>query len=317
MAIYHMSAQAISRSGGGSAVAAAAYRAAEKIEDRRTGEEHDYSRRRGVDHAEIVAPANAPQWARDRAELWNAAEAAERRKDSQVAREVRVAIPAELGESDRRRLVREYAKEQFARRGMVADIAIHGSEGKNPHAHILLTMRRLEGNSFARTKERGWNSKKTLARWRSSWARKCNRALERAGSPERIDHRTLAEQRADALRRGDAESARELDREPEVHLGAAYHMEQDGIKTDRGDELLKRQDRNRERRRLPGQQALLARIQRQLDTLRRLRKRLRKATKELYAAARKKGLPAPEPERRQAPRKAPARRRAPTPGWSR
>ena len=313
-----MSAQAIGRSSGGSACAAAAYRAAELIEDRRTGEEHDYRRRGGVDHAEIVAPANAPQWARDRAELWNAAEAAERRKDAQVAREVRVAIPAELDDRARQELVRDYAREQFVSRGMVADIAIHDSRGENPHAHILLTMRRLDegGRGFARTKERGWNSRQTLQRWRTAWARQANEALERSGSAERIDHRTLAAQRADALQRGDTEAARELDREPQVHLGAAGHMEEREVKTDRGDEWVKRDDRNKQRAQLPEQHAIIARIQLEIDRLRRLRERLRNATKEFYAAAKKKGLSLPEPQRQQA-KKAPARRPPPTQGWDR
>ena len=96
MAIYHMGAIVISRAGGGSAVAAAAYRSGERIEDERTGEAHDYARRSGIDGTEIIAPNGAPEWVRARTRLWNEVEAAEKRKDSQVAREVRVALPGEL-----------------------------------------------------------------------------------------------------------------------------------------------------------------------------------------------------------------------------
>ena len=131
MAIYHMHAEVISRARGGSAVAAAAYRSGEKLVDERTGEAHDYSRRDGVDGAEIVAPEGAPEWARDRERLWNEAEAAEKRKDSQVAREVRVALPRELDPEQRHGLVREFAKAEFAERGMVADVSYHDGNSGN------------------------------------------------------------------------------------------------------------------------------------------------------------------------------------------
>ncbi|MDP1577439.1 MAG: MobA/MobL family protein, partial [Cypionkella sp.] len=101
MAIYHLRATMISRSAGRSATAAAAYRSASHIEDHRTGLSFDYRARGGVDHVEIVAPAHAPEWAQDRAALWNAVEAAETRKNSQVAREIRVALPAELDHAQR------------------------------------------------------------------------------------------------------------------------------------------------------------------------------------------------------------------------
>ena len=132
MAIYHMGAMVISRGSGGSAVAAAAYRSGERIGDERTGETHDYARRSGVDGTEIIAPDGAPDWVRDRSRLWNEAEAAEKRKDSQVAREVRVALPSELYQQQRRDLVREYVRAEFTDRGMVADVAYHGGYGKIP-----------------------------------------------------------------------------------------------------------------------------------------------------------------------------------------
>ena len=140
MALYHVHAQVVSRTSGASAVAGAAYRSRDTLTDERTGEEHDYrNRREDLDGSEILTPRGSPAWAQDRARLWNAVEAAERRKDAQVAREVRVAIPRELSAEDRRALVRDYAQRSFVDRGMVADIAFHGGQGENPHAHIMLT----------------------------------------------------------------------------------------------------------------------------------------------------------------------------------
>jgi len=243
MAIYHLNAQALSRSSGASAVAAAAYRSGEDLKDERTGERHDYSHRSGVDHAEIIAPDQAPDWVRDRAQLWNAAEEAERRRDSQVAREVRVALPKELGFQEQRDLVREFCRQEFAGDGMVADVAYHDTAGENPHAHILLTMRRIKRKGFGK-KERAWNGKERLEGWRESWRDHANRALDRSGRSERIDHRTLEAQRDAALGRGDLEAAARLDREPQVHLGKAAYMEARGVETDRGSRAVKIAQRN-------------------------------------------------------------------------
>ncbi|OJH43008.1 MobQ family relaxase [Paracoccus sp. SM22M-07] len=247
MAIYHLRASMISRSQGRSATAAIAYRVAERIEDRRTGLVFDYAKRGGVDHTEILAPDHAPDWVSDRSELWNRVEEAETRKNSQVAREVRVALPAELTHAQRVELVRDFAQEQFVDRGMVADIALHapGRDGddRNHHAHILLTTREIDPEGLT-TKNRDWNKVELLEGWREAWARDANLALERAGIEERIDHRTLEAQRDEALElaaeareRGDeAEELREtvravaLDREPLPQLSAgAWQLKERGI----------------------------------------------------------------------------------------
>jgi ATP-dependent exoDNAse (exonuclease V) alpha subunit len=246
MAIYHLRATMISRSQGRSATAASAYRVAERIEDRRTGLTFDYAARGGVDYTEILAPDHAPDWVRDRSELWNRVEEAETRKNSQVAREVRVALPDELTHAQRVALVRDYAQTQFVDRGMVADIALHapGREGdeRNHHAHILLTTREVDTEGFT-IKNRDWNKVELLEGWREAWARDANLALERAGIEERIDHRTLEAQRGEALElaaeareRGDeAEELREtvravsLDRPPLPQLSAgAWQMKERG-----------------------------------------------------------------------------------------
>lgn len=247
MAIYHLRATMISRSHGRSATAASAYRVAERIEDRRTGLTFDYAARGGVDHTEILAPDHAPDWVRDRSELWNRVEESETRKNSQVAREVRVALPDELTHAQRLALVRDYAQAQFVDRGMVADIALHapGREGdeRNHHAHILLTTREVDADGFT-TKNRDWNKVEVLEGWREAWARDSNAALERAGIEDRVDHRTLVAQRDEALElasaareRGDEGAelhetvrAMSLDRPPlpQLSLGA-WQLKERGI----------------------------------------------------------------------------------------
>lgn len=247
MAIYHLRATMISRSAGRSATAAAAYRTAERIEDHRTGLVFDYRARGGVDHVETLAPADAPAWVQDRAALWNAVEQAETRKNSQVAREIRVALPHELGHAQRVELVRDFCQREFVDRGMVADIALHapGGEGdeRNHHAHILLTTREIGPEGFT-TKNRDWNAKELLEGWREAWAQDTNRALERCGAHERVDHRTLEAQRVEATARAqeahargdEAEALREtvravsLDRKPLPQLSAgAWQLKERGI----------------------------------------------------------------------------------------
>ena len=247
MAIYHLRASMISRSAGRSATGAAAYRSGELIHDARTGLDFDYRARSGVEHVEILAPAHAPDWVHDRSELWNRVEAAETRKNSQLAREVRVALPAELSHEARVELVRDFCQRAFVDRGMVADIALHapGREGdeRNHHAHILLTTREIGPEGFT-TKNRDWNAKELLEGWREAWARDTNRALERCGAHERVDQRTLEAQRVEAQERAleahargdEAEALREtvravsLDREPLPQLSAgAWQMKERGI----------------------------------------------------------------------------------------
>ncbi len=237
MAQFRLSSQIIGRSAGRSVVAAAAYRAGASFADDRTGQLHDYSRRRGVIHAEILVPENTPAWMLDRARLWNAVETAEKRKDAQLAREIQLSLPHELTGEQRRDLVRRFADEQFVRRGMIADIALHapGKEGddRNHHAHILLTMRELAGDGFGK-KARDWNAPDVLQGWREAWAQEQNRTLEAHGHAARVDHRSL--------------EAQGIDREPTQHLGqAASDMEQRGKPSRIVDENRAIEDRNNDR----------------------------------------------------------------------
>lgn len=237
MALYRFSAEIIGRGKGYSATAAAAYRAGERIEDERTGEVHDYRRRDGVLHTEILAPEGAPAWARDRAKLWNAVEQAERRRDAQLSRQLILALPHELSDAQRQELVRDFVQREFVNRGMVADLAIHApdraGDARNHHAHVMLTMRRFDGERFG-NKERGWNDDGVLRGWRYQWAQFQNRALERAGHKARVDHRSYADQG--------------IDREPTQHLGKwAHRMEKAGKKSRIGEQNRQVQARNAER----------------------------------------------------------------------
>ena len=192
LAIYHLTANIISRGRGQSAVAAAAYRSGTTLRDRRYGVTHRYNGKRGILQAEVMTPPEAPAWASDREALWNSVEAREPRKDSQLARLIEISLPVELSADERVALVRDYIAQEFVAKGMIADFSVRG-EANNPHAHILLTLRRLTPAGFG-PKERGWNGKSALLNWRAAWAARANEHLARAGHAVRIDHRTLEAQ---------------------------------------------------------------------------------------------------------------------------
>ncbi|MBB3884969.1 MobQ family relaxase, partial [Acetobacter oeni] len=200
MAIYHLSVKSISRSAGRSVVAAAAYRAGQELTDERQGLTHDYTRKQGVEGAFIVAPDGAG-WAQDRNALWNAAEAAEKRKDAKTGREYELALPAELDAGARKELARDFARELVARYGVVADVAIHepGREGdnRNHHAHILTTTRTAgEDGLGAKTRvlDVASTASAEIEHMRGVWARQVNMALERHQVEQRVDHRSFARQ---------------------------------------------------------------------------------------------------------------------------
>ncbi|MDL2232395.1 MobA/MobL family protein [Ruminococcaceae bacterium OttesenSCG-928-L11] len=249
MAIYHLSIKIISRGKGKSAVAAAAYRAGEKIVNACDGVTHDYTRKDGVAHTEILLPENVPAEYSDRATLWNAVEQIEKNKNSQLAREIALALPVELSQEENIGLVRAYCQRHFVSAGMCADICIHDKNDGNPHAHVLLTMRPFEQDGSWAAKSRkeyilndngerirlksgvyktrkvnavDWNEQTKAEEWRSGWADICNRALEQNGHAERIDHRSYERQGVEQI--------------PTIHLGvAASAMEKRGIPTERGD----------------------------------------------------------------------------------
>jgi Ti-type conjugative transfer relaxase TraA len=196
MAIYHLSAQVVSRKTGRSAVAAAAYRSSEHLYDQRVGIAFDYTRKEGVEYSEILAPPEAPSWVHDRQSLWNAVEKVETRKDAQLAREIEIGLPVELSKDQQVALLRNFAKDTFVCQGMVADVSLHLDNEKNPHAHVMLTTRSISPDGFG-LKQRDWNARTELLSWREGWANTANEHLARAGLDIRIDHRTLEAQGID------------------------------------------------------------------------------------------------------------------------
>ena len=232
-----------------SAVAATAYRSGGKITNEWDGMIHDYTRKRGIVHSEILLPSNAPPDFQDRGTLWNSVEQIEKACNSQLARELEVALPIELSREEQVRLVRAYCSSQFVSRGMCADFNIHNTGSGNPHAHILLTMRPMDERgkwlpksrkeyvldengerirlSSSRYKTRkvdlvDWNNQENAEVWRKVWADLANEFLERNNRPERIDHRSYERQGIDQI--------------PTVHIGvAASQMEKKGIATERGE----------------------------------------------------------------------------------
>ena len=199
MASFHLAVKTVGRSAGRSATAAAAYRAGVEIADERTGIVHDYTRKQGIEHREIVAPADAPDWVRDRSALWNAAEQAETRKNSTVAREYEIALPAELSADERRNLAVGLAREISERHGVAVDVAIHapGRQGdqRNHHAHLLTTTRRIGAEGLGeKTRELDQKTSGEVERWRARFAEMQNAALERAQVQERVDYRSYQRQ---------------------------------------------------------------------------------------------------------------------------
>ena len=167
---------------------------------------HDYTRKRGIVHSEILLPSNAPPDFQDRGTLWNSVEQIEKACNSQLARELEVALPIELSREEQVRLVRAYCSSQFISRGMCADFNIHDTGSGNPHAHILLTMRPMDAHGKWRPKSKkeyvldengerirlssgryktrkvdlvDWNSQENAEVWRKVWADLANEFLER------------------------------------------------------------------------------------------------------------------------------------------
>jgi len=198
VAIYHFSAKIVSRRHGRSIIGAAAYRAGMRLREHSTNTIYDYTHKPGVEHTEILAPTNAPGWARDRSQLWNAVDHREKRKDSQLARDLEIALPVELDNSAQVELLRDFARREFVSKGMIADCAIHRDNPNNPHAHVLLTLRHIGPNGFG-LKERSWNEKSNLMAWRLGWAEFANKHLAKSGLAVTIDHRTLREQGLDLI----------------------------------------------------------------------------------------------------------------------
>lgn len=247
MAIYHASMKIVGRQvkrGGktvpgrhNSAVAASAYQGGLKLQDERNQEVHDYTRKGGVAFTTILTPDGAPEWMHDPGRLWNAVECKEdesnRHANAQLARHLDFALPVELTDAQNKELALGIGGE-FVKRGMVAQVSIHEPEPedgqRNPHAHILLTMRDVTPEGFGK-KNREWNGGwmasgapdgGTLKGWRSMIAEHTNTALEKAGHDARVDARSFKD--------------RGIDQVPTVHLGKeAAALQRRGERTRQGD----------------------------------------------------------------------------------
>ncbi|EAA2728028.1 MobA/MobL family protein [Salmonella enterica] len=199
MAIFHLDFKIVKRSEGMTSVAKAAYHARTRITDDRIGQVFDFSHRTDLHGHIILAPVSAPSHIIESSSaLWNEVERVERQNNGQTARYFDAAIPVELNNDDKKKLVAEYCQKNFVDKGMIADIVFHDLDGKNPHAHVMLTLKTITAAGFGK-KDRSWNDKKMVIQWRESWATMSNSYLEAAGSEERIDHRSLKTQCADAL----------------------------------------------------------------------------------------------------------------------
>ena len=254
MALYHFHADLIRRSAGQSVVAAAAYRAGEKLHCDYYGHDADYTRKKGVVLTGILLPSHAPPEYADRETLWNAVEKVEKNKKAQLAYSYDIALQNELTMEENIALVRKYLTEQFVSKGMIVDFAVHAPDPEgggisNPHVHILCPIRPIDetgkwgakqhrvyvldenGNRvlddagnyvFNAVPTTDWGEKETLLHWREEWANCVNRAFEEKGLPCRIDHRSYAD--------------RGMEETPTVHEGPTVRaMEKKGVQTNVGD----------------------------------------------------------------------------------
>ena len=250
MSSVHYKLSIIKRGEGRSTVAAAAYRASEKIYNHRTGLWHDFTNKRGLVHSEILLPEHAPEQYHDRAILWNSVEHAEKPKNAQLSRHLEVGLPVELDQAAQIDLLRDYVQAHFVDRGMCADICVHDKGDGNPHAHIMFTLRPINPDGTWGEKSRrehildkqgqrillpsgadyksrkisltGWDDQGNAEIWRDAWAKAVNREYERLGLDLYVDLRSYARQG--------------LDTEPTRHLGpTATQMEREGKLTYLGD----------------------------------------------------------------------------------
>jgi hypothetical protein len=227
MATYRLSVYVAKRSEGRSATAMAAYRACEVVTDLRTGQQHDYTRKNGLLYSEIITPENAPDWARDRAELWNRSEAAHKVGKAVIAREIQLSLPHELDAVQRRELSTDFARYMSDSYGVAVDMCLHSpnKEGdqRNYHAHLLICTRTFDaskqhglGNNVRELdpiSHQKAGTENHVTQWRETWAQMLNQALDRAnvrdgdGVTVEVDHRSYKE--------------REIEQEPQIKEGAA------------------------------------------------------------------------------------------------
>jgi hypothetical protein len=245
VAIYHLHVQTIGRSGGQSAVAAAAYRSTSCLLDERTGETHDYTRKEKALKSGIELPPGAPEWAGNRLRLWNEVEKKENRKNSILAYEMNVAIPAELEKPDQEKLIRTYCR-TITEKGLACDWSIHApakdGDQRNIHAHIMFTTRKFENGGWSRNKIQMDREEYSdfINEKRADWEKCANAALKELYENQKWEMGRHRKKHKDEYgfypRNGESENgqfpkilkidrrtlaAQGIDREPQRHQGQA------------------------------------------------------------------------------------------------
>lgn len=228
MAIYSFKMENISRGEGQSSVNSAAYRHRKVFFDNRTGEicGRKTAHKKDLAFAQIFAPEHTPPaLIVDSETLWNAVEASEKRKDARLAKEFKIALPAELTPEQNIELTAAFVLEHFTKQGIIADVVIHDINGHNPHIHIMGTTREILSTGFGK-KVREWDKPETLDSWRKGWQNICNGFLELYGHDERIDHRSIRVQYEEALELATAAATNE---EKAIWLAKAIETNRDPI----------------------------------------------------------------------------------------
>jgi len=295
MAVYHLKASIGSRGGGQSAAAKSDYVC-------REGRYAD-----GADELLHREDGNMPQWAQDEpSDYWQAADAGER-ADGSLYREVQFALPQELSEAEQVELARDFAKSLTTNgERLPYTLAVHRGDGENPHAHLVMSERVNDGQARspetwfkrhnAKDPERGGARKSRaamprewLTRTRKDWEQRANEALERSGSQERIDSRSWADRREDAMKRGDLEEAARCSRQPNVHLGPKEHRHRDGKEQKdrrvKGENAEAAEARDKSGEQIQEQKTVIQRIEQELQRLEREIRRLAKRVVELAKEA--------------------------------
>lgn len=254
---YRLSTKIVGKTKGNNVVRTAAYISREALKDQSLGKTFDYRKGRSpVLYANVLAPDDAPTWAKDRRSLWNEVISVETRKKAQFARMVEISLPHQLSQEQMRKLVDDFVKENFVSQGMIADVAIHApskdGDERNFHAHILLTLRPVNEKGEFANKERNWNQKSQLKEWRQDLALKCSKSLDLAGYEQesirwQYSHLSLKEQLQIAIKRRDYEYADACDHKPTKHKGPVIcALEKRGVYSCEANEQQERKEKRNE-----------------------------------------------------------------------
>lgn len=190
----HTQFKILKRSEGKSAVYLTAYNNRLRARDERTGDLYNYTKKSDLYYSEIMLPENAPERFRDAVTLWNEVEKIEKRKDAQLSRYFIIALQKELTPEENKKLLKKYLKKNFTSKGMIADFAIHDAEGNNPHAHVMLTMRKVNAQGFG-NKVREWNDPALVEIWRKKWSYEVNKTFKDLNIKKGISHLSTLRQK--------------------------------------------------------------------------------------------------------------------------